>query len=159
MRRPRRMVIPQGDGKSLWLRSFRTVEEFRLLAFVPARDEPPPIGLRSGPVKWTTPPYQSPGSRPQMQRRPKEMHTQNRRSSLRLVRLLLPAIVAVTAFAPNLAHAYIGPGAGLTAIGTVLALLAAVLFAVVGFVWYPMKRLLKRLKAKPSAAEPDRVRE
>ena len=46
--------------------------------------------------------------------------------------------------AANAAHAYIGPGAGISAIGSLLALGAAVLLAIVGFVWYPLKRLRKR---------------
>lgn len=45
---------------------------------------------------------------------------------------------------PQLAHAYIGPGAGLSAIGTLVALVGAVLLAIVGFVWYPLKRLLRK---------------
>jgi len=51
---------------------------------------------------------------------------------------------------PEYALAYIGPGAGITAIGTVIALLGAVLLALVGFVWYPVKRLLLRKKEKSS---------
>ena len=43
---------------------------------------------------------------------------------------------------PATAAAYIGPGAGLSVIGTVLAFLSAVVFMVIGFVWYPVKRLL-----------------
>lgn len=38
------------------------------------------------------------------------------------------------------AFAYVGPGAGLTAIGTMVAVIAALVLAVVGFVWYPLKR-------------------
>ena len=48
------------------------------------------------------------------------------------------------------AFAYTGPGAGITAIGSLLALVAALALCIVGFVWYPVKRLLKRAK-KPSA--------
>jgi len=48
------------------------------------------------------------------------------------------------------AYAYIGPGAGLTAIGTVIALIAAFFLAIVGFVWYPVKRLLRKNKSNPS---------
>ena len=57
--------------------------------------------------------------------------------------------------APAAAEAYVGPGAGLTAIGTMLALLAALVLAVVGFVWYPLKRLLSR-RSSPDreAADP-----
>lgn len=39
-------------------------------------------------------------------------------------------------------NAYIGPGAGLGVIGTVIALLAAIIFAIIGFIWYPIKRKL-----------------
>jgi hypothetical protein len=42
------------------------------------------------------------------------------------------------------AFAYIGPGAGVSAIGTVITLFFAVILTIVGFVWYPVKRLLKR---------------
>ncbi|MEV8468145.1 hypothetical protein AB0T83_15325 [Fluviibacterium sp. DFM31] len=48
---------------------------------------------------------------------------------------------------PTLAHAYIGPGAGVSAIGAALALVAAVFFAIVGFVWYPVKRMMRKRKA------------
>jgi hypothetical protein len=87
------------------------------------------------------------------------MHPPDRCDAAPPTRLLLPTLAAVTALGPSVAHAYIGPGAGLTAIGTVLALLAAVLFAVVGFLWYPIKRLLKRSSAKAPAAEPKRTGE
>lgn len=65
-------------------------------------------------------------------------------------------LIGAAATMPGAAHAYVGPGAGLTAIGTVIALLAALLLAVVGFVWYPVKRLLKKRGAarpSPDAAE------
>jgi hypothetical protein len=55
--------------------------------------------------------------------------------------------VFLTLGSAGTAEAYVGPGAGLTAIGSVLALLAAVGLAIVGFVWYPVKRLLKRKSA------------
>lgn len=56
-------------------------------------------------------------------------------------------------FAPAQAFAYIGPGAGLSAIGSFLALLAAVAVTIVGFVWYPIKRLLKKNKTPQAAAD------
>jgi hypothetical protein len=59
----------------------------------------------------------------------------------------LIAAALVLALVPEAASAYVGPGAGLTAIGTVLALIAAVFLAIVGFVWYPVKRLLRRSPA------------
>lgn len=61
----------------------------------------------------------------------------------------LLVIVAVVLLLPSLAHAYIGPGAGITAIGSLIALIGAAALALVGFVWYPIKRL-RRGRAKPS---------
>lgn len=54
---------------------------------------------------------------------------------------------------PISAHAYIGPGAGLGAIGSAIALLGALILLIVGFIWYPLKRLLRRRKAKNAPSE------
>lgn len=54
---------------------------------------------------------------------------------------------------PSLVHAYVGPGAGLSAIGSFLALLAAILIAIVGFLWFPIKRLLRKRKNKKEAKQ------
>lgn len=40
--------------------------------------------------------------------------------------------------------AYIGPGSGLAAIGALLAVVAGLFAAVFGFLWYPIKRVLRR---------------
>jgi hypothetical protein len=50
--------------------------------------------------------------------------------------------------------AYLGPGAGLSAIGTILAFVVVVLLLTVGFLWYPLKRLMRARKAKAAHAEP-----
>lgn len=69
------------------------------------------------------------------------------------------AKVLVFSFAVLLApatQAYIGPGAGLSALGSALALIGAVLLMIVGFIWYPVKRLLKgkkRAATSPEASE------
>ncbi len=54
---------------------------------------------------------------------------------------------------PQSVWAYIGPGAGISAIGTVVAFIGAILLAIVGFVWYPMKRLLVKIRKKKGDAE------
>ena len=41
------------------------------------------------------------------------------------------------------AHAYEGPGSGLTFVATLVALVAAVATGIAGFIWYPIKRLLR----------------
>ena len=70
------------------------------------------------------------------------------------------AVLVICAVAPNEAHAYIGPGAGISAIGSLIALLAGGFFAVIGFVWYPVKRLRRRKKkAKESKALESEIEE
>jgi hypothetical protein len=51
------------------------------------------------------------------------------------------------ASAPIPAQAYVGPGAGLSVIGALFALVAACALAVVGVIWYPFKKLLRKRKA------------
>lgn len=66
-------------------------------------------------------------------------------------------IVCLLVLAPSAAQAYVGPGAGLSAIGSFLAVGAAVLLAIVGFIWYPIKRLLRKFRKAPMGnAENDR---
>lgn len=49
---------------------------------------------------------------------------------------------------PGLAQAYMGPGAGLSAVGSFIALLGALLLLVLGFLWYPIKRLMRHYRQK-----------
>jgi hypothetical protein len=44
------------------------------------------------------------------------------------------------------ASAYIGPGVGLGTIAIIVAIGVAVVLLLVGFVWYPLKRLMRRGK-------------
>ena len=62
---------------------------------------------------------------------------------------ILP-LTALLGLLANPAAAYIGPGAGLGAIGTVVAVIGAVLLMIVGFVWYPVKRLPMLFTGSPS---------
>jgi len=66
--------------------------------------------------------------------------------SMRYLTLILVLVGQV--ILPQYVFAYIGPGAGISAIGTVVAFIGAILLAIVGFVWYPMKRLLIKMKKK-----------
>lgn len=68
-----------------------------------------------------------------------------------------PAIAALLLFVASTqpAFAYIGPGAGLGAILTTVAFLVGILLLLVGFVWFPLKRLLRRMRGKrPQDAGP-----
>ncbi len=62
------------------------------------------------------------------------------------------AVLAAGAW-PSLAMAYIGPGLGMSAIGSFLALVGAVFLGILGFLWYPIKRLLKMFKSKPKTQD------
>lgn len=64
---------------------------------------------------------------------------------------VVAAVAALVLAAPDAAWAYIGPGSGLTVIGAAFTLVASVVVAVLGFVWYPMKRLWRSLTARKSA--------
>lgn len=50
-------------------------------------------------------------------------------------------------------EAYIGPGAGLTVLGAVWAVLAAVGLAVLGILLWPLRMLLRRRKLRREQAE------
>lgn len=59
----------------------------------------------------------------------------------------------------TIAAAYVGPGAGLTAIGTFIALVSTVMLGIIGFLWYPVKRLLKRNKRRTVVDNPQSRKE
>lgn len=70
------------------------------------------------------------------------------RAGRRREQLLFAVVLLAASMAASPAFAYVGPGASLSAIGSVIALFAAVGLALVGFVWYPVKRLRRRLKGR-----------
>lgn len=49
--------------------------------------------------------------------------------------------------------AYIGPGAGLGAVGALAALIGAALLILVGFVWYPARRIMRGWKTRRTARQ------
>jgi uncharacterized membrane protein len=61
-------------------------------------------------------------------------------------------VVALLVAHASVAEAYIGPGAGISVIGTAVAFVGSVIFAVLGFIWYPLKRLFLALKRLAPAA-------
>jgi len=68
--------------------------------------------------------------------------------------------VMLVCLAASPAAAYVGPGAGVSVIGSALALIAGLFLAVIGFVWYPIKRLVRYLRqgrSTPQSASADRV--
>lgn len=55
------------------------------------------------------------------------------------------------------AAAYVGPGLGLGVIGVIVGVVVTVLLAILGLVWYPLKRLFK--KGKPKKKQQDQESE
>lgn len=72
----------------------------------------------------------------------------------RFYRFIILSVV-LTVFLPQTVFAYMGPGTGLSAIGSALALLAGIIIAILGFIWYPMKRILGKKKSQ----EPDQIKD
>ncbi len=48
----------------------------------------------------------------------------------------------------NNAQAYIGPGLGAGSVGVVLGVLGSILLFILALVYYPIKRMIKKRKAK-----------
>ena len=68
------------------------------------------------------------------------------------MRTLTRLIALLICLIPSTASAYVGPGAGVSALGAAFALVSGVILVVIGFVWYPTKRLLQRVQqARPSS--------
>lgn len=54
---------------------------------------------------------------------------------------------------PETAHAYGGPGSVISGIGAFLAAVAALLAALFGFIWFPLKRLYHKIRQKDTSNE------
>lgn len=54
---------------------------------------------------------------------------------------------------PDAAHAYGGPGSVISSIGTLLAVLAALLASLFGFLWFPLKRLYRRMNGREETSD------
>jgi hypothetical protein len=59
-------------------------------------------------------------------------------------RLVIYILVVLMWVLGSPAHAYLGPGAGLGMMGSLIALIIAVLVIILGLIIYPIRRFLKR---------------
>jgi hypothetical protein len=66
-------------------------------------------------------------------------------------RRLMHGFLALVFFAAPAAHAYVGPGAGAGTIAVVLGILASIVLAFFAILWYPVKRLLKKIRRDKTA--------
>jgi hypothetical protein len=72
------------------------------------------------------------------------------RKRISMQKILFPAVLAALLLSlhPTAALAYIGPGVGAGAIAAVLGVIGSIFLAIVGVLYYPIKRLLKGRKSK-----------
>lgn len=61
---------------------------------------------------------------------------------------LIPPVIMVflIVLSPVYAKAYIGPGLGAGTIGMILGVLGSIFIALFAILWYPLKRLLRKVK-------------
>ncbi len=66
----------------------------------------------------------------------------------RITALLLLALIA------SPAAAYVGPGAGISVLGSLLGILATIFVAIGAILFWPIRKLMKRRKAKKETEVP-----
>ena len=66
---------------------------------------------------------------------------------------LLAVLLGSLASTPTAALAYGGPGSVVTGIGALLAAVAAIGAALFGFFWFPVKRLIQKLRGDEEPVE------
>ncbi len=64
----------------------------------------------------------------------------------------MTAVTAVIALMPAMANAYIGPGMGLGVIASLLGLVAAFFMVMIALLWFPLKRMIQRIRAPRAPA-------
>ena len=65
---------------------------------------------------------------------------------LKIIALLLLALIA------SPATAYVGPGAGISVLGSLLGILATIFVAIGAILFWPIRKLMRRRKAKKETA-------
>jgi hypothetical protein len=57
---------------------------------------------------------------------------------------------------PNSAYAYVGPGLGAGTLGVILGIIGSIFIALFAICWYPLKRILKKIKSPENKKSKDR---
>ncbi len=64
------------------------------------------------------------------------------------MRRLIIAFCVIYSMQISEAHAYVGPGLGLGALGVALGVLLSIGLAMLAVVWYPLKRVLRNFRTR-----------
>lgn len=67
-----------------------------------------------------------------------------KRKGLLVTRFLTLVLMFLVSAEP--AYAYMGPGSGLAFLGSLFALIGAIAAGILGFIWYPLKRVLRAVR-------------
>jgi preprotein translocase subunit SecG len=70
-----------------------------------------------------------------------------------LTRIIVLIAALTTLCVPETAQAYGGPGSVISGIGAFLAAVAALLAALFGFIWFPLKRLYQKMTEQTTDEE------
>ncbi len=82
-----------------------------------------------------------------------------RKTSIRSASLLSIATIVALALAPlTVAHAYVGPGAGLSLLGALWGVIAAIGAALLFVLTWPLRRMRRRKREEAKAREADAAR-
>lgn len=65
-----------------------------------------------------------------------------------LLRLGFILFILAVLIHPEAAHAYGGPGSVISGIGALLAAVATLVAFLFGFVWFPLKRLIRKMRSR-----------
>ena len=68
------------------------------------------------------------------------------------IRAMLGGLIVCVLMAPSAALAYVGPGAGLSMLGSLVAVVGALIIAVLGLVLFPLRLVMKRRRRAVAAA-------
>lgn len=74
----------------------------------------------------------------------------SKRTSWVFVLLLIGMAVLLS---PDAAQAYGGPGSIVSGIGALFAVVAAIFASIFGFIWFPIKRLIRKIRGSRARAE------
>lgn len=75
------------------------------------------------------------------------MHVNSKLTFLAVATMLL-------VFVPAQAQAYLGPGLGMGAISVAFGVIGSIFLAIVGIIWYPFKRLLRKMRRAKQDKKP-----
>jgi len=75
-------------------------------------------------------------------------------SMLRLLTNILLPVITLLLWHSTTAYAYIGPGAGLSLLGSIWTLLVVILLAIAAILFWPIKFLLRKQRKKLEASKP-----